>query len=107
MSPSTNQAPEALQLDIEQFYSSDTDGNQNRSDDLIEDMPYFIKVKIAKHLCRNILSAVVVFQGCGEYFLDALAVHLREGFFAPNQMIFAQDEAPQEFFILQVSLEGV
>ena len=91
-----------MQQDIEQFYSSDTDRDGGRSDDLLDNMPYYIKVKIAKHLCRNILQAVRVFTGCGEYFLDALAVHLREGFYAPNQAIFAEDEAPKEFFILEV-----
>jgi hypothetical protein len=40
------QAPKDLQHDIEQFYSSDNEKNQNRTDDLIDDMPYFIKVKM-------------------------------------------------------------
>ena len=79
-------APDHLKADIEQFYQSDTDTSSSRTEDIMQDMPYYLKVKIAKHLCCNILSAVRVFHGCGQYFLDALAVHLREGFFPPSQV---------------------
>ena len=95
-------APDDLSQDIKQFYASETSMDSSRTDDLLEHMPYYIRVKIAKHLCRSILAAVRVFSGCGDYFLDALAVHLKETFYAPNQLIFAQDEMPKELYILQV-----
>jgi hypothetical protein len=38
-------APAHLKADIEQFYTSDTDVDRNRSDALLEEMPYNLKVK--------------------------------------------------------------
>ena len=47
---------------------------------------------------------VWIVDRCGEYFLDALAVHLREGFYASSQVIFQQDEIPKELYILQMGV---
>ena len=52
----------------------------------MEGMPYYMKVKIAKHLCRDILKAVNILEGCSEYFMDAVAVHLKEVFYVHNQV---------------------
>jgi hypothetical protein len=42
-------APARLKADIEQFYATDTDVDQKRTDDLIEEMPYYMRVSIAMH----------------------------------------------------------
>ena len=46
--------------------------------------------------------SVQVLQGCSFSFIDALAVHLKEAFFAPSQVIFQQEEIARELYILQV-----
>ena len=38
-------APESLKADIEQFYATDTDGDRNNTEDLMHDMPYYMKVR--------------------------------------------------------------
>ena len=50
--------PDDLRRDIEQYYASRANIDRYNDDNLLKEIPYYTRVKIAKHRCHDILRMV-------------------------------------------------
>jgi len=93
--------PDPLRNEIENFYRNESNGESAITQELYDGMSFYLRVRVSKELCRDILDSVTLFYGCTNSFLDGLTVLLSEKFVAPNQTIFNQDDPPKEMYILR------
>jgi len=63
-------------------------------------MSHSLKVEVAACTCREYLDQIALFNGCGEKFLDAVSVLLREVQFAPEEWIYRAGEMANEMFFV-------
>lgn len=92
--------PESLAKDIKRFYYSHRAGMQIDLDLLYDHMSLYLRVRVAKHMGRDLLNSVQMMEGCSANFLDMLAVLLRPVTFTENQIVFTQSELAEDLFIL-------
>lgn len=92
--------PESLAKDIKRFYYSHRAGMQIDLDLLYDHMSLYLRVRVAKHMGRELLGSVQMVAGCSANFLDMLAVLLRQVTLPENQVIFTQSELTEDLFIL-------
>ena len=63
-------------------------------------LPPGLQVEVARNVSRALLGRVAAFRGCGDAFLDRLAVQLREEAAPPETYLYRVNEMARELFIV-------
>lgn len=79
------------------------DMSQDR-DDALRHCPEFIRVRITKHLYKNVALEAYLFQGVSEQFIDQLVANVNVEFFFPGSDLLNEGDDPFAFYCI---LEGV
>ena len=59
-----------------------------------------MQVEVAKHMSRELIGLVEIFDGCNSNFLDSISVLLHEVNIAPDNVLFRANEVSRELYII-------
>lgn len=59
-----------------------------------------MQVEVAKHMSRELIGLVEIFDGCNSNFLDSISVLLHEINIPPDNVLFRANEVSRELYIV-------
>ncbi|KAG6407998.1 hypothetical protein SASPL_131000 [Salvia splendens] len=80
------------------YFRTDSEGLQRQ--DKLDSLPKAIRSSISHHLFHHLVNRVYLFREVSNGLLFQLVSEMRAEYFAPNEDVILQNEAPTDFYIL-------
>ncbi|KAK9861698.1 hypothetical protein WJX84_004552 [Apatococcus fuscideae] len=94
--------PERLKEDITRYVESSAviRSEHGHQEDVFSLLSHTLQVEVAKHMSRELIGLVEIFDGCNSNFLDSISVLLHEVNIAPDNVLFRANEVSRELYII-------
>jgi voltage-gated potassium channel len=101
--------PIEMQNRVQGYYSNLWDIRRGYTEqDVLSELPPSLKLQIAMHLNKDIISKVPIFKGASESLIEQIVINLESVVFTPGDYVFKQgDIGDTMYFISQGSVEVV